>query len=157
MQSIGDYCFVHAEGFEGRRPRSRRSEAKARPSRGREHLGFSERSDRKDLVTCDRIPQRAPLKYATLILMSELHCIITGRVQGVAFRDFVRSIAQELNLNGFVSNLPDGSVEVVAQGEFGVLKVFLNHLRTGPSHAKVAEVYDEWSEPTKEYLGFEIV
>lgn len=88
--------------------------------------------------------------------MTELHCIVAGRVQGVAYRSFVESIAQELGLNGFVANLPDGSVEVVAQGEYGILKVFLNHLRTGSPHSVIKEVYDEWREqPTKEFTSFD--
>ena len=45
--------------------------------------------------------------------MTELHCIISGRVQGVGYRDFVKNIGTELNLKGFVANLPDGSVEVL--------------------------------------------
>jgi len=89
--------------------------------------------------------------------MKELHAIVAGRVQGIAYRNFVRSIAGELGLLGFVANLPDGSVEVLAQGEYGVLKVFMNHLRTGPTHAQVVSIYDEWREPTKEFMSFDIV
>ncbi len=89
--------------------------------------------------------------------MAELHCIIVGRVQGVSFRNFVYAIAIELNLRGFVANLPDGSLEVLAQGDHGVLKVFLNHLRTGPPGAVVKEIYDEWREPGKQFERFEIV
>ena len=89
--------------------------------------------------------------------MSELHAIITGRVQGVNFRRFVESLASDMGLTGRVSNLPDGSVEVVAQGEYGVLKVFLNHLRTGPSHAQVAGVYEDWKEPESTFTSFTIV
>ena len=72
-------------------------------------------------------------------------------------RDFIRSIAIDLNLIGFVSNLPDGSIEVLAQGEFKVLKVFITHLRKGPEGAQVSGLYDDWREPTKEYQGFTIV
>jgi acylphosphatase len=88
---------------------------------------------------------------------SELHCIITGRVQGVAFRNFAQSMALDLNLTGFASNLPDGTVEILAQGDFGVLKVFENHLATGPSGAMVKNVFEEWREPTKEFDSFKIL
>ncbi len=89
---------------------------------------------------------------------AELHCIVSGRVQGVAFRNFVRSIAESLSLKGFVSNLPDGSVEVLAQGDFGVLKVFKSHIEKGPEGSIVRGVYDEWrEEPTKEFEGFVII
>ncbi len=88
--------------------------------------------------------------------MTELHCIVAGRVQGVAYRAFVQSIARELRLTGFVANLPDGSIEVLAQGEYGVLKVFANHLRTGPPQSQVTSFFDEWrDQPTKEFTSFE--
>jgi len=88
---------------------------------------------------------------------SEFHCIVTGRVQGVAYRNFAQSMALELNLTGFVANLPDGSVEVLAQGEFGVLKVFKSHLIVGPENAQVKNLYEEWGEPKKEYDSFKVV
>jgi len=88
---------------------------------------------------------------------SEFHCIVTGRVQGVAYRNFAHSMALDLNLTGFVANLPDGSVEVLAQGDYGVLKVFKNHLLQGPDNARVKNIYDEWREPEKEYDSFKVV
>ncbi len=89
---------------------------------------------------------------------TELHCIVTGRVQGVAYRNFVKNIATELGLNGFVANLPDGTVEVLAQGDYGVLKVFENHLITGPKESRVKDVYDEWKDaPEKEFVDFKII
>ncbi len=89
---------------------------------------------------------------------SQLHCIVTGRVQGSTFRDFVRNIANEMNLVGFVANLPDGSVEVLAQGEYGILKVFIQHLARGPAGSLVTGVYDEWSEEfEREFEDFRIL
>jgi acylphosphatase len=87
---------------------------------------------------------------------AEVHCVIGGRVQGVQFRNFARNIATELGLTGFVANLPDGSVEVLAQGDMGVLKVFMNHLRTGPPGAQVRGIYDDWHDAEKEFVGFEV-
>ena len=87
--------------------------------------------------------------------MTELHCIVSGRVQAVAFRDFVRNIAIELGINGYVKNLPDGSVEVLAQGDLQILKVLMNHIRTGPAGSNVVEVYDEWGQVTEEYSTFD--
>lgn len=90
--------------------------------------------------------------------MTELHCLISGRVQGVAYRAFAESVARELGLKGFVTNLPDGSVEVVAQGEYGVLKVFSNHLRTGPPHAQVTGFQEEWvKDSTTTFENFQAV
>jgi len=88
---------------------------------------------------------------------SEFHCIVTGRVQGVAYRDFAQSMALELELTGFVANLPDGSVEVLAQGGYGVLKVFRNHLLQGPDNARVKDLYEEWKEPQRDYDGFKVL
>ena len=88
---------------------------------------------------------------------SEFHCIVTGRVQGVAYRNFTREMAIELELTGFVANLPDGSVEVLAQGKYNVLKVFRNHLLQGPDAARVKNVYEEWKEPEREYDGFKVL
>jgi len=96
------------------------------------------------------------LCYITCI-MTELHCIVAGRVQGVSFRAFVQNIARELGLVGFIANLPDGSLEVVAQGEHKVLKVFMNHLYTGPENARVNGIYDEWREPTREFQSFDSI
>ncbi|MBP9749400.1 MAG: acylphosphatase [Candidatus Pacebacteria bacterium] len=89
---------------------------------------------------------------------SQLHCIVSGRVQGPTFRDFVRNIAVEMNIVGFVAGLPDGSVEVLAQGEYGVLKVFMQHLARGPAGTLVTGVYDEWSdEPERIFDDFRLV
>jgi acylphosphatase len=87
--------------------------------------------------------------------MTELHCIVSGRVQGVTFRDFIRNIAIELGVNGYAKNLSDGSVEVLAQGDLQILKVLMNHIRTGPSGSRVTEIYDEWGQVTEEYSTFD--
>ncbi len=87
--------------------------------------------------------------------MTELHCIVSGRVQGVSFRDFIRSIAIELGINGYAKNLSDGSVEVVAQGELQILKVLMNHIYTGPPGSHVVQVADEWGPISEEYTSFD--
>lgn len=62
---------------------------------------------------------------------------ITGRVQGVGFRYFVQKRASELDINGWVKNTPDGGVLVMAQGDEKDMETFLDHLRMGPSMARV--------------------
>ena len=57
-----------------------------------------------------------------------IHVFVSGRVQGVGFRFFVRAKASAYGLDGFVRNLPDGRVEVVAAGERPVLKGFIENL-----------------------------
>ena len=66
--------------------------------------------------------------------------IVHGRVQGVGFRFFVQREAQRLGLAGSVRNQADSTVEVVVQGHQATLEQFLEVVRVGPSHARVAEV-----------------
>ncbi|EFK95840.1 Acylphosphatase [sediment metagenome] len=90
--------------------------------------------------------------------VQQLHCVVSGRVQGVAFRNFVKEIAIEMELHGFVANLPDGSLEVLVQGKYEVLKVFLEHLARGPDGALVTGLYDEWErDPEQLYEDFQIL
>lgn len=69
--------------------------------------------------------------------MSELHVRVTGVVQGVGFRWFVRERARRLGLAGWVRNLPDGSVEVAASGEQGQVELLRGELLKGPPGASV--------------------
>ena len=88
------------------------------------------------------------------LFMNQLHCIVSGRVQGVGYREFAANMARELGLKGFVANLPDGSVEILAQGDLSVLKVFSNHLIKGPQGSQVRGFYDQWDSPEKEFQDF---
>ena len=74
--------------------------------------------------------------------MSMLHVRISGRVQGVGFRWFVREEARRLGLSGWVTNLPDGEVEVRAGGEGASLQRLRRALEVGPTGAVVSEVAD---------------
>ncbi len=69
-----------------------------------------------------------------------LRIAITGRVQGVAFRDWMRSEAQALRLGGWVRNRRDGSVEAVISGEPHVVEDMLARCRHGPPAARVKEI-----------------
>ena len=70
--------------------------------------------------------------------MSQLYVRVTGVVQGVGFRWFVRERARRLGLAGWVRNLPDGSVEVAAAGDDGQIELLKEQLRRGPRGAEVA-------------------
>jgi acylphosphatase len=89
--------------------------------------------------------------------MIKIHCIITGKVQKVAFRTFVQEAATELQLVGFVKNLPGGSVEVVAQGEPDTLKAFVEYLHEGSLLAEVEGVAVEWGSATKTFHEFSVL
>ncbi|MBL7166844.1 MAG: acylphosphatase [Dehalococcoidales bacterium] len=85
-----------------------------------------------------------------------LHAIVHGRVQGVYFRTFVVRRGAELGLTGYARNLPDGTVEVRAEGETGQLQKLLDHLKTGPPAARVEKVDTAWSANTEGYTTFRI-
>lgn len=74
--------------------------------------------------------------------MTLLHVRVTGVVQGVGFRWFVRERARRLGLAGWVRNLPDGSVEVSASGDAGQLELLRGELVRGPNGARVEAVTD---------------
>jgi len=70
-------------------------------------------------------------------VMAAYRYLVTGRVQGVGYRYFVLREAERLGLAGFTRNLPDGRVEVVAEGPEEVLGQLDTRLRSGPSFARV--------------------
>ncbi len=66
--------------------------------------------------------------------------IVKGKVQGVNFRNYTRQKANEYNIKGWVRNLPDGTVEIMAQGEEENIKKFAEWCRQGPPLASVTEL-----------------
>lgn len=90
-------------------------------------------------------------------MIQEIKCIITGRVQMVMFRDYVKRKAQALDLDGTVKNVNDGSVEVVAQGPRETLKELIMHLEKGPFLAHVIRVDVVWEKPRDVFSSFNII
>lgn len=82
----------------------------------------------------------------------QLHAVIRGRVQGVFFRAWTQETAVQLGLTGWVKNLPEGGVEVLAQGEQATLKNFLLKCSKGPPAAHVEEIAHEY-EPIENVLA----
>lgn len=80
--------------------------------------------------------------------------VVSGRVQGVGFRYFIQEIASREGLAGRVRNLPDGRVEVVAEGDTESLQRLEAALWCGPSHARVEDVEMESTTPTGHHAGF---
>lgn len=74
--------------------------------------------------------------------MRRLHLRISGRVQGVGFRWFTREEARRLGLSGWVTNLPNGDVEVSAGGEASSLDRLKRALEVGPTGAGVVSVLE---------------
>ena len=76
--------------------------------------------------------------------MEEFHAIVSGRVQMVMFRDFVTRKAKRVGVRGFVQNLSNGTVEVVAQGEKEALERLIAYLHKGSLLSNVQNVAIEW-------------
>ena len=80
--------------------------------------------------------------------LARLDVTVAGRVQGVGFRYFVLREAAELDLDGWVTNQPDGSVRCVAEGPRERLELLLDRLREGPPAAIVERVGEVWMPAT---------
>ena len=76
-------------------------------------------------------------------MLQTMSIIVRGRVQGVFYRQSTREKATELNINGFVRNLPDGSVHILATGTIEQLNAFVNWCWQGPRKAIVTDVQQE--------------
>lgn len=87
---------------------------------------------------------------------SRVHLRIYGRVQGVFFRAFMKSVADGLGITGWVRNVEDGSVEVVAEGEEEKLQKLIAEARRGPPLAFVERVEVNWEEYKGEFSDFQI-
>jgi len=82
--------------------------------------------------------------------------VVRGLVQGVNFRRYTQVNAERLHVNGWVRNLPDGSVEGCFEGEAADVGALIAWCRSGPSWGRVDEVIVEKEEYLGEFDGFEI-
>jgi len=78
--------------------------------------------------------------------------VVSGRVQGVFFRESMRLEAVRLGVSGWVCNRADGTVEAIVQGEAAAVDAIVRWAHRGPEHALVARV--EISGATGDYSGF---
>lgn len=85
-----------------------------------------------------------------------VHIIVRGLVQGVGFRYFVLRRAQPLGLTGWVRNLPNGTVEIHAEGPESRLQQLLDLVASGPSGARVTEVEHFWTTATGAFTDFQV-
>ena len=85
-----------------------------------------------------------------------IEATVSGHVQGVGFRWFVRREASGLGVSGWVANLPDGSVQVVAEGPAAAVEALVDALREGPAGAWVRDVAVADRPATGAVAGFEI-
>ncbi|QIN79505.1 acylphosphatase [Rubrobacter marinus] len=84
-----------------------------------------------------------------------MRVLVSGRVQGVFFRDSTRERAEALGLSGWVRNLPDGTVEAVFEGDGDRVGEMVSWCETGPPDAEVRNVSAETEEP-ENLRGFEV-
>lgn len=87
--------------------------------------------------------------------MKQVHLFISGFVQGVGYREFVRSEAKKLGISGWTRNLSDQRVEVVAQGIDADLKKLIELCEKGPFLSEVKNVSVEWEELVEIFNSFE--
>lgn len=91
----------------------------------------------------------------TAHMQKRMQAIVSGRVQLVMFRDFVQRKARKKNITGWVKNLPDNTVKVVAEGDVEDLEWLLEKLHEGPVLAEVEDVAVKWYETaTGEFKHF---
>lgn len=90
-----------------------------------------------------------------MALMEARKWLVSGRVQGVGFRNYVQKQGQRLGLSGYAKNLADGTVEVYAHGSRQALETLSGYVRRGPMMAEVRGV-DELEAEVVLYDGFNI-
>jgi len=82
--------------------------------------------------------------------------LIRGDVQGVGYRFFAQRAAAHHQVVGYVKNMPDGSVEALAEGPARSVEAFMNDLATGPRYSRVEQVEERVLDPTGEYSSFRV-
>ena len=83
---------------------------------------------------------RRTIFESILLMLQAIKLVISGQVQQVGYRWFAVQEASSRGIVGYVCNLANGSVEVVAQGDSGALSIFYEKLRNGPKLARVDDV-----------------
>lgn len=88
--------------------------------------------------------------------MKTYHYLISGRVQGVCFRHYTVREAEKWGISGIVRNLPNGDVEVIAQGNETEITQFESFLHRGPSSARIDQVRRDVLDQAQIFRGFDI-
>jgi acylphosphatase len=88
------------------------------------------------------------------VMITRLHAIVEGHVQGVGYRMFVVEQARRLDINGWVRNRSNGTVELTAEGQRADLDELIRMLRDGPHYGTVTSVDAKFSEGNGEFKQF---
>ena len=91
------------------------------------------------------------------MIQKRIHIFITGRVQGVFFRQSTRVMAIKNNVNGWIRNLDDGRVEIVAEGETQNIDNLVTWCKTGPANSRVDEFELLDEDSTSEFENFDVI
>ncbi len=89
--------------------------------------------------------------------MKQAHVFISGVVQGVGYRYFVRNNARKLGLTGWVRNTEDGGVEAAFQGDEKTIEQMIARCREGPFLSVVKQIGFEWEEGNERFAEFSVL
>ena len=89
-------------------------------------------------------------------MQQRVHIFYSGRVQGVGFRMTAEETAKSLEIAGWVKNLRDGRVEIMAEAEETALERFLETIRTGPMKNFIQRAEVSWGDASETFDEFEI-
>ena len=88
--------------------------------------------------------------------LTRVHIFVSGLVQGVFYRQSAKEKSEKLGLTGWVRNLPDDRVEIVAEGEEEKIKELIDWAKEGPPSARVENLEVNFEKYKAEFIGFEI-
>jgi acylphosphatase len=119
-------------------------------------------SSRRESAWRSAIEQQNPIqadrKTEQLFMERQrLRVLYSGHVQGVGFRYSVKSLAPGFEVTGTIRNLPDGRVELQAEGEKEELRAFQQAIRDSGLGGLIKQEQESWSQASNEFRGFTIV
>jgi acylphosphatase len=88
--------------------------------------------------------------------MKQAHVFISGSVQGVGYRYFVKQNARKLGITGWVRNTEDGGVEAMLQGDEKIIEQMIAICKKGPFMSEVTQIGFEWETTEEELTDFTI-
>ena len=109
-----------------------------------------------ELAGRSKLPDPPRLVISSGMALKQLQLMVRGRVQGVYFRASTQREARRLGLSGWVRNRPDGSIEILAEGEEVAIRELYGWAQKGPSAARVDRVDARWRSFTGDYPDFRI-
>jgi acylphosphatase len=89
-------------------------------------------------------------------MKKSIRIYITGTVQGIFFRNFIKENAERYDVKGFVRNLEDGRVEVFLEGDVDQVKKMIELCKKGPKHAQIRNI-EEKSESFQGFRTFKVL